>query len=368
MRLGKDEMPDEPRPHVAPMEGKGAYNTHAALQATGGALAVPWLEEAARRITLDSAERPLVIADYGSSQGKNSLAPLRAAISVLRTRISRERPILVCHTDLPANDFSELFDVLEDDPNSYLRGEPHVFPSAIGRSFYRELFPREHVDLGWSSYAALWLSRIPRSIPGHFYIPCASGTVRAEFDLQANEDWELFLSLRASELRPGGRLVVALPSLQDDGSTVWRAIMDDANAVLSEMVALGTISAEERQAMTMANCPRRQKDLLAPFSETGEFQRLIVEHCDTSVAPDAAWAEYERDRDALLLAQKRALFFRATFVPSLLPALSPSRSAVERQTFADRLKEGLQRRLLDHPVPIDQLAGTIVLAKQVGTK
>jgi len=43
MRLGKDEMPDEPRPHVAPMEGKGAYNTHAALQATGGALAVPWL-------------------------------------------------------------------------------------------------------------------------------------------------------------------------------------------------------------------------------------------------------------------------------------------------------------------------------------
>ena len=69
-------MSDEPRPHVTAMESKGAYNTHAALQATGGALAVPWLEEAARRITLD-AERPLVIADYGSSQRKNSLAPLR---------------------------------------------------------------------------------------------------------------------------------------------------------------------------------------------------------------------------------------------------------------------------------------------------
>ena len=333
-------MSDEPRPHVSSMEGKGAYNIHAALQATGGSLAVPWLEEAARRIALDAAERPLVIADYGSSQGKNSLAPLRAAIS----------------------------GVLEDNPNSYLRAEPHVFPSAIGRSFYRELFPPDHVDLGWSSYAALWLSRIPRSIPGHFYIPCSSGAVRAEFDLQAKKDWELFLSLRASELRPGGRLVVTLPSLEDDGSTVWRAIMDDANAVLSEMVALGTVGAEERQAMTMANCPRRQKDLLAPFAETGEFHRLIVEHCDTSVAPDAAWAEYERDRDALLLAQKRALFFRATFVPSLLPALAASRSPAERQMFADRLEEGLQRRLLDHPAPIDQLVGTIVLAKQVGAK
>jgi SAM dependent carboxyl methyltransferase len=171
-------MSDEPRLHFTAMEGKGAYNTHAALQASGGALAVPSLEEAARRISLDFAERPLVIADYGSSQGKNSLAPLRAAISVLRTRVSRERPILVFHTDLPANDFNELFGVVEDDPNSYLRGEPHVFPSAIGRSFYRQLFPPDHVDLGWSSYAALWLSRIPRPIPGHFYIPCSSGAVR----------------------------------------------------------------------------------------------------------------------------------------------------------------------------------------------
>jgi hypothetical protein len=318
------------------MQGKGAYNTYAALQATGGALAVPWLEEAARQITLDSAERPLFIADYGSSQGKNSLAPIRTAISVL-TRLPRERPILVCHADLPANDFSELFRVLEGDPDSYLKGEPHVFPSAIGRSFYRQLFPRHHVDLGWSSYAALWLSRIPRPIPGHFYIPCSTGAVRAEFDRQAAEDWELFLSLRARELRPGGKLVVALPSLEDDGSTVWRAIMDEANAVLSEMVATGKISAEERQAMTMANCPRRQKDLLAPFSQAGEFRRLTVEHCGTSIAPDAAWAEYERDGNILLLAQKRALFFRATFVPSLLPALAPSRTDSEREMFADGL-------------------------------
>ena len=78
-----------------------------------------------------------------------------------------------------------------------------------------------------------------------------------------------------------------------------------------------------------------------------------------------SWARLG-DRDILSLAQKRALFFRATFVPSLLPALAPSRSAAERQTFADRLTEGLQRRLLDHPAPIDQLVGTIVLAKEAG--
>jgi SAM dependent carboxyl methyltransferase len=215
---------------------------------------------------------------------------------------------------------------------------------------------------------ALWLSQIPTRIPDHFYIPCSGGAVRVEFDQQAAADWKLFLSLRATELRPGGRLVIVLPSLEEDGSTVWREIMDDANAVLSEMVALGTITAEERQSMTMANCPRRQKDLLAPFLLTGEFERLVVERCGTSIAPDLAWMEYERDGDAASLARKRALFFRVTFVPSLLPALAPTRSAEDKIMFADRLQGGLQHRLEGHPAPVAQLVGTIVVAKQAGVE
>lgn len=133
-------MSHQPEPHATAMEGKGAYNVHSALQASGGAVAVPWFEEAARLVPIDRNEGPLVIADYGSSQGKNSLEPIRAAISVLRARSSRDRPLLVYHTDLPANDFGELFRVLEDDPNSYLLGEQSVFSYAAGRSFYRQLF------------------------------------------------------------------------------------------------------------------------------------------------------------------------------------------------------------------------------------
>jgi hypothetical protein len=48
------------------------------------------------------------------------------------------------------------------------------------------------------------------------------------------------------------------------------------------------------------------------------------------------------------LARKRALFFRATYVPSLLSALAPSRGAEEREAFADRLQEGLWQRLVNH--------------------
>src|SRR5215469_9632373 len=168
---------------VGVMEGKGFYNEYAAIPASGSALALPLLEEAARQISLDSSDRPIVIADYGSSQGKNSLAPMRAAIAVLRARVGTQRPIVVYHTDLPANDFSTLFEVLESDPASYLQDEHSVFPSAIGRSFYRPILPPSHVDLAWSSYAAVWLSRIPPPDPRPFlhslHQRCCSCRVRA---------------------------------------------------------------------------------------------------------------------------------------------------------------------------------------------
>lgn len=57
------------------MEGEGFYNKYAKLPAGGAALAMPFLEEAARLVATDAfskpgssgAARPVVIADYGSS-------------------------------------------------------------------------------------------------------------------------------------------------------------------------------------------------------------------------------------------------------------------------------------------------------------
>ena len=64
-----------------------------------------------------------------------------------------------------------------------------------------------------SSYAEVWLSRVPAVIPGHFISIRSTGTVPAEVERQAARDWEAFLSLRARELRPGGRLLVVLPGI-----------------------------------------------------------------------------------------------------------------------------------------------------------
>jgi S-adenosylmethionine-dependent carboxyl methyltransferase len=346
------------------MEGKGAYNRYAKLPAGGAALAMPLLEKAVRAVLLDDSERPVVIADYGSSQGKNSLAPIGLSVQVLRSRLGSERPIVVYHIDQPHNDFNSLFEVLHADSNRYVLDQPNVFPAAVGKSFYDQVLPAGSVDLGWSSYAAVWMSRVPGRVPGHFIAFRSTPATIAEFSRQAAHDWEVFLTLRARELRPGGRLIVVLPARDESGATGFEALADHANDVLGEMVAEGQVRAEERERMALASYPRRKSELLAPFAATGEFQQLTTEDCEISVLKDAVWADYERDGDPEALATKHALFFRSIFVPSLAAALDRADDPDVCRAFADRIESGLKLRLARQPAAMHSFVSTIVLAKR----
>lgn len=343
------------------MEDGGSYNLHARIPAGGASLALPYFERAARSCALLPGTDPIVIADYGSSQGKNSLGPMRSAIRCLRARIGSERPIFVVHVDQHANDFNTLFDVLHNDPERYSMEDPNVFPSAIGRSFYENVFPREHVDLGWCSYAAVWLSRIPAPIPGHFVAHLVSGDERTAFDRQAADDWRSFLSLRARELRAGSRLVVVLPGLSDTGASGFEPLFHCANAILEELVREQVVGDDERKRMVLGAYPRRRAQLLEPFTSDGKFESLSVELCERFDLPDPAWTDYQLDGNVEALVGRHTAFFRAIFVPSLASAISdPGR----RQAFPDRLQEKLKQRLRKTLSPFHSFVQVIVLAKQ----
>jgi hypothetical protein len=359
-------MPNEPTPSHGVMEGQGAYNKYAKLPAGGAALALPLLERAASDVALGKDDQPVVIADYGSSQGKNSLVPMQLALRVLRQRVGTTRPIFVFHIDQPSNDFNTLFEMLAADPDRYALNDPNLYPGAIGRSFYENVLPPGSVHLGWSSYAAVWLSRIPTSIPDHFISLRSTDAVRAEFARQGAQDWEAFLSLRATELSTGGRLVVVLPALADDGLSGFENIMDQANAVLAEMVSDGAITAEERTRMALRAYPRRKSSLLAPFAHDGHFQHLTVEEFEMSVLQDAAWIDFERDGNKQTLAAKHALFFRSVFMPSLASALTSVRAGdvAALRNFGDRLEAGLRSRVAIQPRAMHSFVQTIVLVKR----
>jgi SAM dependent carboxyl methyltransferase len=176
------------------------------------------------------------------------------------------------------------------------------------------------------------------------------GEVRVAFERQAAEDWRAFLSLRASELRPGGRLVIVLPGLNDEGASGLEDFFNGANAVLAELVVDGVITATERSHMVLGSFPRRRVELLEPFQADGVFQ-----------LPDAAWLDYEHDGNKEVLANRHAGFFRAIFVPSLASALTNDEA---RASFADAVELRLKRRVSERPMPLHTFVQTMVVAKQ----
>ena len=346
------------------MEDGGAYNRNARIPAGGAALALPLLREAVDNIELDDSNSPVVVADYGSSQGKNSLAPIHLAIRTLHASLGPDRPIFVYHIDQPTNDFNTLFELLDKDADRYALDKPNVYPCAIGRSFYENVLPPGSVHLAWCSYAAVWLSRVPALIPGHFVAHRDTGTACAAFEIQAATDWKAFLSLRSCEMHPGGRLVVVLPALNDAGESGLAMLFDQANETLAEMVDAGEIRADERERMVLGTYPRRRCELLAPFQTEGQFQHLTVEHCDLYPLPDPAWPDYENDRNSEALATRHALFFRSVFVPSLALSLIHAHDAEQHRAFADRIEDRLKRRLSKEPMPFDSFVQVMVIAKQ----
>jgi hypothetical protein len=346
------------------MEGGGAYNRHAAQQAAGGASAVPLLEQAARSVLLDSTDRPIVIADYGSSQGRNSLRPMKAAIAALRERVHLDRAVSVVHTDLPGNDFSTLFRLLEADPDSYLRDQTNVFASAVGRSFYERLFPSNSVTLGWSAYAILWPSRVPAYIPGHFYSTRSNGEVLEAFNRQGEQDWRAFLSHRATELRPGGRLIILVPARDSAGLHGTESLQDHANDVLFEMVSEGFLNSDERERMVLTAHPKGLADLLAPFGASGNFEGLSVEYCDVAPGPDPVWDAFQGHGSPEQLATQHAAFFRITFGPTLASALEKSSGGNRVIAFYDRLERGIIERVANDPVEMRAVLGTMAIVRQ----
>lgn len=320
------------------MEGGGYYNAHSRPQASASELGIPLLERAARdcHTERDGTVEALHIADLGSSQGKNSMAPMRAAIEVLRTRTSQS--IGVTHTDLPANDFNALFELLAGAPGSYLRGQRNVYAFAAGGSFYTQLFPERSVDIAWNSIAVHWLSSVPSEIPNHIWSPYAQGAAREAFRKQSAQDWNDFLKARAVELRAGGQLLVVASSADDRGFAGAEGLMNAANDELLDMVRRGAIAQAQYAAMAIPTYYRTKAEFEAPFSGGSPFRVL---ESIPAVLPDPFWPAYETTHDALAYAQSATAFFRAFSEPCLF---GQAGSAMANEFYA-----GVQKRVAADP-------------------
>jgi hypothetical protein len=88
------------------MNGEGFYDQHSSPQKAANELVLPWLEDTIGRMDLPDVT-PIVAVDHGCSEGRNSIAAMQRIAGALRGRTSR--PIQVVHSDLPTNNFNQLF-------------------------------------------------------------------------------------------------------------------------------------------------------------------------------------------------------------------------------------------------------------------
>jgi cyclopropane-fatty-acyl-phospholipid synthase len=337
-------MTQDRTPLIAAMQGDGNYNLNSALQSSNLQSAVPLLVEAARSIDIEQG-RSMLLADYGASQGRNSMLPVSAAIDAMRAQRTTASPITIVHTDLPSNDFASLFTMLDEDDASYLRGREKLYPTAIGRSYFDAILPPGSVDLGWSSNALHWLSRNPIDVPDHGWaVLSASKTARDAVDAQLDEDWARFLRARASELRSGAKLICQFMGRGLDGhgfewmaSAFWESWVDLARD--------GLLSSEELLAMTAPSAGRSMAQIKQPFAG-GSFEGLRLEFVTTIQAPDPYWDAYQQSGDAAQLGRSWASMMRAANGPNFVSGMSPAR---DRLALLDAMSERLAKRIAQAP-------------------
>jgi len=348
----------------APMEGKGAYNRSSCVQAVGSLPAIALLEGAARAVALPASPELVIIADYGSSEGHNSLVPMAAAIRVLRERVGQERAIFVFHTDLPGNDFTALFQTLANDPESYLRNDPVAFAAAVGRSYFEQILPASSVMLGWSAWAVQWLSRVPCAIPDQVQVAYShDAAARSAFAAQAAEDWRRFLAMRSAELRPGALLVVLSMAVDDSGDFGYRPVVDALYGTLVDMVDRGLIRKEEFRRMAIPVVGRTRAQFTEPFGKTGLFVDLSLENFELFDSEDRIWTQFEASGDAKAFGAQWAAFCRASVFPTLATSLDNVPGDARSAKFMDQLEAGIAAKLSAAPVRM-----TIPLAQMMLVK
>lgn len=348
---------------AAAMEGHGAYNRSSTVQGTGLLPALSLLEQAARAVPLDP---PVTLADYGASEGRNSLRPIATALAVVRERIGPEAPVRVVHTDLPGNDFSTLFDTIERAPDSYRAHDANVFPSAVGGSFYRQILPPASVTLGWSSWAVQWLSRVPAPIPDHVAI-AFSGDIAAQlaYAVQAAEDWQAFLAARSRELRPGGQVVIVAMARDRTGAFGYGRLLDALVATLDGMVQDDFLTPEEDRAMVIPTVGRSEEEWRGPF-EGDRADGLSLERLEVFHGEDGIFERYALDGDADAFGAAWAAFCRASVFPTLAEPLGGGRDDPRRPAFFDRLEAGIAKRLAAAPERTTIPLARLVVAKPGG--
>jgi|TARA_B100000768_G_C11257931_1_gene367328 hypothetical protein len=352
--MNEAKKPDE----FIAMKGAGYYS-----RATIGAKHVM---DNATSLILDAVERhppaddgsAFTVTDMGCADGGTSIDMVGQILHEIRARCP-SRPILMVYTDLPRNDFSELFQVIHglSDTKSYFDDIADLYVMASATSFHNSIVPPNTLSLGHSATASHYIAEIPVQILDHVHMVGSSGATREAFEVQGAIDWENFLLKRTEELSQGGFLALFNFGIDEEGRylghTGGKSMFDVFNNIWREMANEGAITEAEYNSTNFPQVYRTVEQFTAPLEdvENPVFKAgLRLEHVETRVVPCPYAEEFKSNNTTPSdFARDYIPTLRSWSEPVFLSGLSTDRDMHERIRIVDNFYGRYQTLVASSP-------------------
>jgi SAM-dependent methyltransferase len=339
------------------MKGAGYYSkaTTGARDVINGA--TPLILSAVDRMALGHGAGVIRVADMGCADGGTSLDMWRKVLSHIRS-IAPARAIEIVYTDLPRNDFSQLFRTVhgQTERQSYMGEVPEVYPFASATSFHQAIVSPATLDLGFSATASHYVSRAPCTISDHIHMVGAIGAEREAFRKQGAADWQSFLLNRARELRPGGRLCLFNFGIDSQcrylGSTGGVSMFDTFNDLWRGLAREGRITHEEYRNTNFPQHYRTEAEFTAPLIDASDpvhAAGLRLEHVEERIVRCPYARDFESHGDAERFAREYIPTLRSWSEPVFVAGLDAARPPQDKAAIVDEFYHRYERRVAANP-------------------
>ena len=294
--------------------------------------------------------------DMGAADGGTSIDLWRRVLAAVRAK-APSRPIEMIYTDLPRNDFSQVFQIVHGltDTKSYLDEISGVHVMASGTSFHELIVPPGTLDLGFSATASHYIAAVPCPITDHVHMVGASGAERAAYEQKGAEDWERMLLRRSEELKNGGRLCLFNFGIDEEGrylgNTGGQNMFDTFSELWAGLVDDGTITRDEYLATNFPQCYRTRDQFVAPF-DSGAVKEagLVLEHVESRVVRCPFEQDYaENHRDPHRFSRELIPTLRSWSEPTFVSGLSADRSEEDKARIIDTFYQRYMDRVASDP-------------------
>ena len=339
------------------MSGGGLYS----LATTGAKdvidTATPLVLDAINALPQASLNDGFTISDMGCADAGTSLTMIGKAIDAVSNR-APSTPVTVVYTDQPRNDFNALItNVYGLGPfETYLDKRDNVYPLVSGTSFYRQIMPSNSLNLGFSATAMHWLSNKVCNISNHVQAIGAEGVELKAFQDQAHNDWRNILLHRASELKPGGKLVLINFGTDDQGRYLGNTgginMFDTFNAIWLSFIDQNRITREEYENMTLPQYYNSVEEFSAPLINPEEAvykAGLRLDHIDTGIVKCPFAEDFRQHGDAQKFSEAYIPTIRSWNESIFFNALANERPVDQRREIIEDYYNTYKAMVRDNP-------------------